>query len=195
MATATLRKAELFVHPSHGRAVRATEHIPAGAVVLVERPLFALTPAAVTAGVVAEAAKARACEAPPHVAHGSRRQCLSRPTRRDAPGAASLTTQTTLPRARAARCASSRCDARALATQAVAALKCEPSAPEHLLAFCAAPPATRDAILQLYDGGGPSQWPKALPDSDTFPCVLLLAVARAPPCARKVCGPNLAPTL
>ena len=38
-----------------------------------------------------------------------------------------------------------------------------------MLAFCAAPPAMRDRILQLYDGGGPAQWPKAVADSDIMP--------------------------
>ena len=57
--SASLHKAEVFVHPSYGRAVRATERLPAGAVVLKERPLFALTPSVVTAEVAAEAAKAR----------------------------------------------------------------------------------------------------------------------------------------
>jgi hypothetical protein len=53
MATASLRKAEVFVHPTYGRAVRATEAIPAGAVVLKERPFFALIP---SAAITAEAA-------------------------------------------------------------------------------------------------------------------------------------------
>jgi hypothetical protein len=55
-AAAALHKAELSVHPTYGRAVRATESISAGTVVLKERPLFALLP---SAGITAEAAKAR----------------------------------------------------------------------------------------------------------------------------------------
>ena len=56
VATASpLRGAELFVHPQYGRAVRATERIPAGTVLLKERPFFVALP---SAAVVAEAAKA-----------------------------------------------------------------------------------------------------------------------------------------
>ena len=56
VATASpLRGAELFVHPQYGRAVRATERIPAGTVVLKERPFFVFLPSAAD---VAEAAKA-----------------------------------------------------------------------------------------------------------------------------------------
>jgi hypothetical protein len=40
-----------------------------------------------------------------------------------------------------------------------------------MLAFCVAPEALRERILQLFDGGGPAQWPKVKADSDTFPCV------------------------
>jgi hypothetical protein len=54
--------------------------------------------------------------------------------------------------------------------QAAAALQCAPSVPERMLTFCAAPEALRARILQLFDGGGPAQWPKAVSDSDTFPC-------------------------
>ena len=53
---AALRGAEVFVHPQYGRAVRATERLPAGAVVLKERPFFTTLPSAKAA---AEAAKVR----------------------------------------------------------------------------------------------------------------------------------------
>jgi hypothetical protein len=56
----SLHKAELFTHPTYGRAVRATESIPAGTVVLKERPFFAFK---ASAEVTAEAAKARAVRA------------------------------------------------------------------------------------------------------------------------------------
>jgi hypothetical protein len=57
MATsAALQGAEVFVHPSYGRAVRATERLPAGALVLKERPIFVVLP---SASAVAEAAKVR----------------------------------------------------------------------------------------------------------------------------------------
>jgi hypothetical protein len=134
-AASGLHKAEVFVHPSYGRAVRATERIPAGTVVLKERPFFALLP---SDAITAEAAKARAsCGA---AARGvrARRELALTPLRAGA--------------------------------QAVAALRCEPSVPARMLAFCAAPEALRARILQLFDGGGPAQWPTAVPDSDTFPC-------------------------
>ena len=54
--SAALQGAEVFVHPQYGRAVRATERLPAGAVVLKERPFFTTRP---SAKAVAEAAKVR----------------------------------------------------------------------------------------------------------------------------------------
>ena len=49
-------------------------------------------------------------------------------------------------------------------------MKCQPTVPERILAFCAAPREVRDSIMQLYDGGGPAQWPKAVADSDIIVC-------------------------
>ena len=54
--SAALQGAEVFVHPRYGRAVRATERLPAGAVVLKERPFFTTRTSAKAA---AEAAKVR----------------------------------------------------------------------------------------------------------------------------------------
>jgi hypothetical protein len=151
MATASLRKAEVFVHPTYGRAVRATEAIPAGAVVLKERPFFALLP---SAAISAEAAPVRAAR---------KRACA--PARHATPHSRSAYVRVLTP-----LCAGA---------QAVAALGCLASVPERMLAFCAAPEPVRAHILQLFDGGGPAQWPKAVPDSDTFPCAPDACSARA----------------
>ena len=154
---AWLRKAELCLHPTYGRAVRATERIPAGSVVLEERPLLAFIP---TPEAAAEAMKARARERAARVA------CFV--ALRDARDASST-------RQSARGCATrvsarGTLTARRAQTQAAAALSCHVSVPARMLAFCAAPEAVRDRILQLYDGGGPAQWPKQAPDSDAFPC-------------------------
>ena len=49
-------------------------------------------------------------------------------------------------------------------------MQCHEGVPERMLSFCAAPEAVRASILDLYDGGGPSKWPKAAADSDILEC-------------------------